>query len=633
MPQDQKTNLIDLLIPVVALVLLTWRIGSYGLYEPHEAHFALVGNEMVWRNDWITPYLNGAPYLNKPPLLYWLIAGSQTLFTSTEWAARLPVALAAWLGLIVAGIWSKQLWGTMAYRCTCLLLAVTMGWFIFAHQILIDVVLATLLLASNFFLWKLLQKPRSWLYFWAFYSCVALSFLAKGFIGLCLIGICYIAIALYNRPLLILRQTKLLLGIIWATALVMPWCWAIEQANPGFWQYFIFNEHLARIFDRRIPPDYVVSQTSVLGYLLATALWCFPWSLFLPSVLWFIWQKLSFSFKKEKTPEQNAVLLLTLGFILPIVVFLPLESRLIYYSISAIPSYAILTSGVFCSLVAKPYRLNYRQHRKATRHSRLLFNSYGAVFIFCGILGLTAIAMFPRLLSLLMAERLQSVFTSFAIAILGTLTLGCLFAGIELLKNNYRLSFNYFVVSLFVLYSLIPVAFSFYQPIRSSRSLMVEARKYLPNNTLWIFEGSREIGAAAGLSYYFNLGQAPFTFTPPDTAQEASQLPGIVLGKDDTYYFNVLVLQDGGANRLPPQFPGKKPDYLIDKQQLQSHWDSDRPTVFITDFLRDNNDPSDPIEANLPDNSGESIIKGSNRRLYLNQAARQSVLRRRNPFY
>ena len=64
---NQKTNIFDLLIPLLALGLITFGIGSYGLYEPHESHFAMVGNEMILRGDWVTPYLNGAPYLNKPP--------------------------------------------------------------------------------------------------------------------------------------------------------------------------------------------------------------------------------------------------------------------------------------------------------------------------------------------------------------------------------------------------------------------------------------------------------------------------------------------------------------------------------------------------------------------------------------
>ena len=638
---DQKTNIIDLLIPLAVLGLLTFGIGSYGLYEPHEAHFALVGSEMVWRQDWITPHLNGSPYLNKPPLLYWLIALSQIIFKQTEFAARLPIAIAAWLGIILAGIWSKNLWGTVAYRCTCLMLGVTLGWFIFTHQILIDILLATLLLASNYFLWKLSQKPSSWLNFIGFYSGVALCFLTKGLIGVFSIAISYLVLALYNSPKRFLRQTRLPLGILLAIALVLPWCLEIERANPGFWHYFLFNEHLARILDQRIPPDYIVSQTSLLGYLGFTALWCFPWSLFLPSVIWFIWQKFKkptlnnsrlvgadqHNSDKHKVNEQNAILLLTLGFILPIAIFLPLKSRLIYYSISAIPSYIILLSGVFSSLLETKNTLGYQPQFKDYKNLRLSFNLYGTIFSVFGILGLTTIAVFPRLAKSFPNVQLHSTITSLILAIILTVTLGSLFTGIELLKNNYHLAFNCLIACLFVLYSTFPFGFSIYQDIRSSKNLVATVRKYLPNNTLWIFEGSREIGAAAGLSYYLNQDVANFTFKPE--INNAPNIPGIAPGANKTYYFNTLVLKDGGANRLPPQFPGMSLEYLISKQQLQTYWDSDRPTIFVTDFMRNPHDPKDPSTANLPENAKEIAFKGSNRELYINPAAAQ-FLRLRN---
>ena len=632
---DQKTNLIDLLIPLVVLGLLTFGIGSYGLYEPHETHFALVGSEMVWRNDWITPHLNGAPYLNKPPLLYWLIALSQTIFGQTEFAARLPIAIAAWLGAIIAGIWSKDLWGTVAYRGTCLMLGATLGWFIFSHQILIDVLLGTLLLTSNYFLWRLLHRPRYWLNFVGFYGGVALVFLAKGLIGIAIIAVTYVAIALLNSPLRFWRQTRLPLGIIFTGALILPWCLAIEKANPGFWHYFLFNEHLARILDKRIPPDYVVSQTSILGYLGFTALWCFPWSLFFPSVIYFIWQKFNpGNLKVDRTDssDRNAIVLLTLGLTLPIAIFLPLKSRLIYYSIPAIPSYILLLSGVFSSLLQAEEILDYGQRLKLQKSFRLGFSLYGTILSILGMLCLAAIALFPRLIESLPNIPLHSSLTGLALAVVLILALGSLFTGIELLKSNYHSAFIGLLVGLFALYSVIPLGFGIYQDLRSSKKLVTLARGVLPNSTLWVFEGSREIGAAAGLSYYLNQGIANFKFDSVATEQKFEEAPGLVAGKDNTYYLNVLVLEDGGANRLPPQFPGAKPDYLKNKQQLQIYWESDRPAIFITDFLRDPNDPQDPIMANLPEPAQEITFNGSNKKLYINQAAANYLRRKKLRF-
>ncbi len=84
-----------------------------------------------------------------------------------------------------------------------------------------------------------------------------------------------------------------------------------------------------------------------------------------------------------------------------------------------------------------------------------------------------------------------------------------------------------------------------------------------------------------------------------------------------------MVLADGGENRLPPQFPGSSPKYLLTQAQLQQHWYSDRPVVFLTDFLRQPNDLNDPESLNLPQADIKPYIVKGQRKLYLNQAAQE----------
>ena len=239
MPASKRINNgIDLLLLILALVFMMFGIGDYGLYEPHESHFAMVAREMLLRGDWITPHLNGAAYLNKPPLLYWLIAIATKILGTTEFAARLPLALASWLGIVIVWLWSRQLWGIEAGRIALLMLSVSLGWFIFSHQLLIDVLLATLVLASNYFLWKFLSQTHSWTYFFCFYGSVALTFLAKGLIGVVFIFCGYFGLAIIQRPNNIFKQTKLLLGILLILASILPWAMAIEKNNPGFLALF-----------------------------------------------------------------------------------------------------------------------------------------------------------------------------------------------------------------------------------------------------------------------------------------------------------------------------------------------------------------------------------------------------------
>ena len=625
---------IDLSILGLTLIVMLLGIGNYGLYEPHEGHFAMVGQEMLWRKNWIVPYLNGSPYLNKPPLLYWLIAVSTHIFGSTEFAARLPISLSGWLGIVIAWKWTRELWGISSSRITALMLSVTLGWFIFTHQILIDVLLGTLLLSSSYFLWKCLYRSGFWFNWLGAYTSIALCVLTKGLIGGVFPLLSCLALISVRQDWKIIRRIKLYRGLLLVLAIVLPWFIAIEQINPGFLHYFVVNEHLDRLLDRRFPPDYEVSKVSAVGYLAITACWCFPWILFLPSVIKFTWQEwrrgcLSNSSFIDRR-NSDGIFLLGIGAILPIVLFLPLSSRLIYYSIPAIPPYIILCAGwwnkrsrklpferqrldaIWFSLSKSDLSTNYLFTSNILSQSTLQVTNhpiktrslgvYGAIATILGISCLSIILVLPTVFSFLPEVLQTTEISKLIIAIAIVLGMGWLATGIGIFKRS-ALAWLPLFVAMTITYMATIRGFALYQDIRSSKSLIEQANVCLSDDTLWIFEGSREIGAAGGISYYLN--------------QNSTIEPNL----SENGYRTVMVLADGGKNRLPPEFPGSTPKYLLTQKQLQKHWYGDRPVVFITDFLRQPNNINDPANRNLPQANLEPYTTKGPRKLYLNQAA------------
>ena len=635
---------VDISILLLALIVTLLGIGSYGLYEPHEGHFAMVGQEMLWRNDWITPHLNGAPYLNKPPLLYWLIAFSTAIFGSTEFAARFPIGVAGWLGIVVAWKWARELWGIDASRLAALMLSVTLGWFIFTHQILIDALLGTLLIASNYFLWRSLYQPECRFSWWGAYISLALCVLTKGLIGVVfpLLGCCSLIIV--RRDLKIVKRLRLKRGLLLCTAIVLPWFIAVEQHNPGFWHYFIVNEHFDRLLDRRYPPDYEVSKISAIGYLAITCCWCFPWIIFLPSVIKSNlreWQR-GFMNNASLLERQNSdgIFLLSAAAILPVILFLPLSSRLIYYSIPAIPPYIMLCAGWWCKNrhIATPQRVSASKTSLSTIHDYSTSNPvyptpintfckssvqvvsqaipaktidlYGAIALILGVGFYSLIFVFPLIVTALPTVLQTAEINRLIVAVAIILGTGWLASGVALLKRS-SLAWLPLVVVLTITYLAIIRGFFLYQNIRSSKNLVRQANSCLNLDTQWIYEGSREIGAAGAIGYYLN--QAKFADYRGSKTINSNA------------YRTVMVLADGGKNRIPPQFPGTTPKYLITKAELQTHWNSDRPTVFLTDFLRQPNDSTDPLTLNLPKGASQPFIISGQRRLYLNQAATKLV--------
>jgi 4-amino-4-deoxy-L-arabinose transferase-like glycosyltransferase len=92
------------------LTLLLLSLLTRPLIPVDETRYLAVAWEMWLRGDFLVPYLNGAPYSDKPPLFFWLIHAGWRLFGVTEWWPR---CLAALLSLAVLGITARlanRLW-------------------------------------------------------------------------------------------------------------------------------------------------------------------------------------------------------------------------------------------------------------------------------------------------------------------------------------------------------------------------------------------------------------------------------------------------------------------------------------------------------------------------------------------
>jgi 4-amino-4-deoxy-L-arabinose transferase-like glycosyltransferase len=91
----------------IALIVLAWLIlhigGLFapGLLDDVDSVYIEIAREMLHRHDFVTPYIDGIRFFDKPPLMYWLAACSMNLFGEHAWAARLPLALLT-LALLLA---------------------------------------------------------------------------------------------------------------------------------------------------------------------------------------------------------------------------------------------------------------------------------------------------------------------------------------------------------------------------------------------------------------------------------------------------------------------------------------------------------------------------------------------------
>src|SRR5262245_6959551 len=127
-PVSSSPLLRSLVLLAVLAGLLLFPTLHFALFEPDEARYAEIPREMLDRGEWVVPYLHGEPYLDKPPLLYWLVMLTYRAFGVEVWAARLVPALATLGTVLLAYCFGVRLFGERAAFRGALLLCFAPGF-------------------------------------------------------------------------------------------------------------------------------------------------------------------------------------------------------------------------------------------------------------------------------------------------------------------------------------------------------------------------------------------------------------------------------------------------------------------------------------------------------------------------
>ena len=314
---------------LLAAVLAFSGLGIRPLISPAEARYALIAREMLESGDWIQPHFNHARYYEKPPLTYWSVAASYRLFGFTEFASRLPSALAYIGTVLLTFLLARELVGSGAAPFAALIYATSLGPYLFGRFLFTDTLLVFWLSVSLLGLAKTARRPASWVGPMMFYLGASLAGLTKGLIGLLFPFASAAAYAFFVGGSSFVRRLRPGLGVGIVGIVFVPWHVLLALRDPEFLRFYFVNEHLARFLGHRDPVNY--TPLSVPGFWIATLLWLFPWILFLPSAL-----------PPRRGPWSRSPTLLWIWSAVIIVFFTLTASRMEYYALPAFPALAVI---------------------------------------------------------------------------------------------------------------------------------------------------------------------------------------------------------------------------------------------------------------------------------------------------
>ena len=335
LPERTRRSIDSLALIAFCGFLFLLGLQLVGLIGADEPRYAQVAREMLARHDWVTPVLYGAPWLEKPPLYYWLaMLADKGAGGVTDTAARLPSAVLSSLLIIFIYVWARRFRQGMQLDAA-LITASAAAIIGFGRSVSTDMPLTVMFTVAmlSWYGWYASQR-RSWLL--SFYFFAGLGTLAKGPIAVLLAAIILVVFAALRRDARLLVRTLWPIGIALYLAVVAPWFIAVQHANPQFFRVFFLQQNLARFSSN------LYHHPQPFWFYLPVALVALiPWTVFVVAAL--VDALRDWRYATQQPPAQEDLRTwLALWFVIPILFFSLSHSKLPGYILPAIPAGTIL---------------------------------------------------------------------------------------------------------------------------------------------------------------------------------------------------------------------------------------------------------------------------------------------------
>ncbi|OGV47161.1 MAG: hypothetical protein A2X46_10405 [Lentisphaerae bacterium GWF2_57_35] len=283
------------LFALLLVAFMSFGLFDHSFWSPNDSREGAMIWDMYHAGRWVTPTLNGIPYLEKPPLLHWTgLVLCKAFGTVNEGLVRLPAALFGLGALWISLLWARQMGRERAGFAAAFMCATSFKFMEYSKVVLTDTSVAFVVVGSLYLFWRAYTatEGRAWRMA-SFVLASALAFYAKGLIGP---GLIWVSVGLY---LLYRREWKLCIALPLAflpvfALVIAPWAWSLWQAGGmEFIRGVFWDNQFGRFLnfnDPNLPRDpYFVHKEAWYYYLLTLPGALLPWTLaVIPALIyWF----------------------------------------------------------------------------------------------------------------------------------------------------------------------------------------------------------------------------------------------------------------------------------------------------------------------------------------------------------
>ncbi|MCB9841778.1 MAG: glycosyltransferase family 39 protein [Phycisphaeraceae bacterium] len=264
------------LIVIVGALLPWFSIGDHPLSGRSEGRYGWTSVVMSRTGEWLVPMYLGHPHLTKPPMIYWMQAASVKVFGATEFAVRLPSAVAGSIAVVLVFVIGRRLWGARRGAIAAALYAVMPIHVVIARMAVTDSVLNVLWIGALAAGYRAVEaRSRGWSV--AMWGCVAAGLIVKGPVALIPVGVLIVWLALGGRW----RETArlgFLIGVPIAVAPILAWVIAVVVRHPeavDIWRHEMVDRATGAGDHAR--PFWYYLPVVLIGMFPATAMMTLPW--------------------------------------------------------------------------------------------------------------------------------------------------------------------------------------------------------------------------------------------------------------------------------------------------------------------------------------------------------------------
>jgi len=341
--KSKKINYL-LILMIFSIALYFTGISTKRLWRTDEPRVAGISAEMAFTGDYFMPKLNGKPFLEYPPMYYWVTSSFYNTMGRSPFTSRLASGIAAVLGILLIYLLTKRMgFSSITAFFSGVVLASTAEYWALANRCLVDMLLCFFVIFAMYSFFKLHQslnarngflKAFSWMILFA--VTVGCGILTKNLLGIVLPGI-----AIFFWLIIENIANKKSFWKSWITFILG--C-VISFVLPGLWLFGLYKTHGFQMVHtviwkntiERFTGDYSQHSASIFYYFEHAPVQFMPWTILLGLIIIYL-----IVFKKKIKVDANMRFALA-WFIFPFIFLTISDAKRPVYLLPLYPALALI---------------------------------------------------------------------------------------------------------------------------------------------------------------------------------------------------------------------------------------------------------------------------------------------------